>query len=98
MTFQQPMHNGRFSIIIPNWNGQHHLPVCLDALRAQTYPDVEVIIADNASSDGSQAFIRANYPEVILLELSETINDLRASLGFGVTRPGFTSVSGWMMW
>ena len=41
------------SVVIPNWNGAHHLPTCLDALRAQTYPRVEVIVADNASTDGS---------------------------------------------
>jgi len=60
-----------FSVVIPNWNGLRFLPVCLDALAAQTYPNVEVIIADNASTDGSQAFIRQNYPAVVLVELSE---------------------------
>lgn len=63
----------RLSVVIPNWNGQHFLTVCLDALRAQTHPDVEVIIADNASEDGSQAFIKENYPEVVLIELSENM-------------------------
>ena len=60
-----------FSVVIPNWNGLRFLPVCLDALAAQTYPNVEVIIADNASTDGSQAFIRDNYPAVVLVELPE---------------------------
>jgi GT2 family glycosyltransferase len=60
-----------FSVVIPNWNGQHFLQVCLDSLRGQTHPNVEVIIADNASEDGSQAFIRENYPEVKLVELPE---------------------------
>ncbi len=65
------MSNPLFSIVIPNWNGQHFLQVCLDSLRAQTYPHIEVIIADNASADGSQAYIRENYPEVRLIELPE---------------------------
>lgn len=60
-----------FSIVIPNWNGKHFLQVCLDALRAQTYKNTEVIIVDNASSDGSQDYIKTNYPEVILIELAE---------------------------
>ncbi len=60
-----------FSVVIPNWNGLRFLPVCLDALAAQTYPNIEVIIADNASTDGSQAFIRQNYPAVVLVELPE---------------------------
>lgn len=63
--------SGRFSVVIPNWNGKHFLQTCLDALRAQTYPDLEVIIVDNASQDGSQDFIRTHYPEVRLIELPE---------------------------
>jgi len=46
------------SIVIPNWNGLRFLETCLNALAAQTYPHSEVIIVDNASTDGSQAFIR----------------------------------------
>ena len=59
------------SIIIPNWNGRRHLATCLTSLRRQTMTNFEVIVVDNASSDGSQEFIRQNYPEVVLLELPE---------------------------
>jgi GT2 family glycosyltransferase len=58
-----------FSIVIPNWNGKPFLAPCLDALARQTYPDLEIIIVDNASHDGSQALIRAAYPQVRLIEL-----------------------------
>src|SRR4051794_15502152 len=57
------------SVIIPNWNGARFLRPCLDSLRAQTYRPVEIIVADGASSDGSQELIRAEYPEVQLLVL-----------------------------
>lgn len=60
-----------FSIIIPNWNGAKFLPTCLDALAKQTYPHIEVIVADNASHDGSQALIQKQYPAVKLIELPE---------------------------
>ncbi len=59
------------SIVIPNWNGASFLPTCLDSLRRQTHPRVEVIVADNASTDGSQALLEAQYPEVRLLALGE---------------------------
>jgi GT2 family glycosyltransferase len=65
------MDEGLFSVVIPNWNGRHFLAVCLDALARQTYPQLEVIIVDNASSDGSQEFIRDHYPGVRLVELPE---------------------------
>jgi GT2 family glycosyltransferase len=61
------------SIVIPNWNGVHHLRVCLDALRAQTYPHVEVVLVDNASTDGSQTFVTEGYPEVRLLALDRNL-------------------------
>jgi GT2 family glycosyltransferase len=58
-----------FSVVIPNWNGKQHLAICLDALRGQTYRDFEILLVDNGSSDGSQAFVQTQYPEVRLLDL-----------------------------
>lgn len=57
------------SVIIPNWNGAAHLPVCLDSLRAQTVRDFEIIVADNASADDSRELLTRQYPEVRLLAL-----------------------------
>ncbi|MGD9145399.1 MAG: glycosyltransferase family 2 protein [Anaerolineae bacterium] len=61
------------SVVIPNWNGVHHLPVCLDALQDQSYPHIEVILVDNGSTDGSQALVREQYPEVRLLALERNL-------------------------
>jgi GT2 family glycosyltransferase len=58
-----------FSVVIPNWNGAHHLPTCLDALRAQTYSNLEVIVVDNASQDNSRQLLADRYPEVRLIAL-----------------------------
>lgn len=60
---------GLLSIVIPHWNGKHFLPDCMAALAKQTYSPVEIIIVDNASTDGSQAYIRENHPKVNLIEL-----------------------------
>jgi len=59
------------SIVIPNWNGAHHLPTCLESLRRQTYPHVEIIVADNRSTDGSLELLARDYPEVQVLALGE---------------------------
>jgi GT2 family glycosyltransferase len=57
------------SIIIPNWNGAHFLPACLNSLRAQTHREHEVIVADNASTDNSRDLLARNYPEVKVVAL-----------------------------
>ncbi|MCA9875027.1 MAG: glycosyltransferase family 2 protein [Anaerolineales bacterium] len=59
------------SIIIPHLNGRHHLDDCLPSLRHQTWRDFEVLLVDNGSTDGTQEYVAANYPEVRLIQLSE---------------------------
>ncbi len=59
------------TVVIPNWNGAAHLPVCLDSLRCQTYPQVEIIVVDNASSDSSLELLERDYQEVRPLPLEE---------------------------
>jgi len=41
------------SVVIVNRNGAEHLRICLPSLRAQSYEPIEIIVVDNASSDGS---------------------------------------------
>lgn len=59
------------SVIIPTWNGRHHLEACLDSLRQQQFSDFEIIVVDNSSTDETQSFLREYYPEVSLVELEE---------------------------
>ncbi len=54
----------KISVIILNWNGKHYLERCLSSTLKQTYPNFEVILVDNASTDGSVEFIRERFPEV----------------------------------
>jgi GT2 family glycosyltransferase len=64
-------HSSLLSVVIPHWNAIRFLPTCLDALRRQTYPHIEVIIADNNSTDGSRELVREQYPWVKLVELDD---------------------------
>lgn len=76
------------SIIIPHLNGREHLEVCLSALRRQTLPAFETIVVDNGSTDGSQAYIRDNFPEERLVELGR-------NLGFtGACNAGYAAANG----
>ena len=51
------------TIVIPNYNGIAFLKTCLDSVLAQTGVQMDVIIIDNGSVDGSQEFISSNYPQ-----------------------------------
>jgi GT2 family glycosyltransferase len=61
----------RVSVVIPNYNGQalleKNLPLLYRALQAAglTY---EIIIPDDASTDGSVAFLKARYPDIRVVE------------------------------
>jgi len=55
------------SIVIPNFNGRRHLEACLSSIQNLTYRHLEIIIVDNASTDGSVDFVKANYPRVKIL-------------------------------
>ena len=56
------------SIIIPHWNGIDVITECLESLQKATYPNFEVIIVDNNSSDDSVNYLRKNFPKVIIFE------------------------------
>jgi glycosyltransferase involved in cell wall biosynthesis len=44
----------RLSIGLPVYNSEHYLPGSIEALLGQTYTDFELIISDNASTDGTR--------------------------------------------
>jgi glycosyltransferase involved in cell wall biosynthesis len=46
------------SVIIPTCNRRAMLEKCLDALRRQTYPDYELIVVDDCSTDDTAQFLR----------------------------------------
>ncbi|MGH3762013.1 glycosyltransferase family 2 protein [Actinophytocola sp.] len=48
----------RLSIGLPVYNGEEYLAESLDALLGQSYDDFELIITDNASTDGTEAICR----------------------------------------
>ncbi len=57
-------HLPRVSIVIVTWNGRHLLEKCLPSVVATDYPDLEIIVADNASTDGTATWLAEQYPEV----------------------------------
>ena len=59
--------NGLVSIIVPVYNSSERLALCLDSIVGQTYKDIEVLIVDDCSTDGSLEICRtyeAKYPYI----------------------------------
>ncbi len=61
----------KVAVIIVNWNGRQFLAPCLNALKAQTWSDFEVIAVDNGSTDGSVELLERDFPWVQLIKNSE---------------------------
>ena len=62
--------------IIVNWNSQADVLECLESLQQATYSNLDIIVVDNGSTDGSVVSIRGQFPDVTVIENG-------ANLGFG---------------
>ncbi|MBP9693362.1 MAG: glycosyltransferase family 2 protein [Alphaproteobacteria bacterium] len=60
----------KLSIILPSYNRKHSLPRALSALTAGFCAlfEAEVIVIDDASTDGTEAFLRESYPHVTYIK------------------------------
>lgn len=79
----------KVSAIIVNWNGKNDTADCVQSLLEQDYPNVEIIVSDNGSTDGSLDFLRERFSTSIrLLENGR-------NLGFGTAvNRGFKAAVG----
>jgi GT2 family glycosyltransferase len=68
------------SVILVNFNDGERLSACLDSLREQSVePQIEVIVVDNASTDGSGTRVPVRFPEVRWLASPENAGFARAN-------------------
>lgn len=56
--------------IVVNWNQKRLLLECLTSIYASDFPEIKVIVVDNASSDGSAEAVERTYPDAILIRNS----------------------------
>lgn len=55
------------------YNGAHVLVRNIEALIGQSHPLHEIIVVDNASTDGAQALLAAQYPQVTVLRMPQNL-------------------------
>nr|NIO69480.1 glycosyltransferase [Anaerolineae bacterium] len=69
------------SIVIVNWNVRELLRRCLSSVYRATGDslELEVIVVDNASSDGSVAMVREDFPQVHLIANEENLGFTRGN-------------------
>lgn len=68
--------NMKVLIVLVNYNGLHLLKKHLQSVLSTKYPNFDVLVVDNGSTDGSVEFLKNEYPNVLLVESEE-------NLGFG---------------
>lgn len=67
------MANRRTALVILNWNGKHLLGRFLPGIIKHTPPEVEIIVADNASGDGSVQFLKKHFPGIRIITMEENL-------------------------
>ncbi len=57
--------------IIPTFNRKDKLCRFLDLILVQTYPDLQIIVVDSSSSDGTVDLVQKRFPQVTLVQVSD---------------------------
>lgn len=72
------------SVIIVNWNAKQLLKDCINSIyKGARDLQLEIIVVDNGSTDGSQNMVKKSFPQVILIENEKNLGFSRANnIGF----------------
>jgi len=71
------------SIVVLNWNGERVIRLSLDSIRKLDYPNIEVIVVDNGSTDASIDTISNEFPDFRLLKNSKNLG-FSAGMNIGI--------------
>ena len=57
----------KVAVVILNWNGKKFLHDLLPTLIQHTPADVDIVVGDNASTDGSVEFLQEVHPQIKII-------------------------------
>ena len=63
----------KITAIIVNWNDKDVIGDCIQSILAQGRSDIDIIVSDNGSDDGSVDSIREQFPSVQIIENGKNI-------------------------
>src|SRR6202012_5495724 len=61
----------KVAVVILNWNGIKHLREFLPSVLASTWPNLDIIVGDNGSTDGSVEMLKNEFPAVRIIQNDE---------------------------
>jgi GT2 family glycosyltransferase len=73
------------SVIILSWNGLNFIEACLEAVLSQTYLNIEFIVVDNASTDGTPELVAEKFPAIQLIKNERNLG-FAAGMNVGLTQ------------
>lgn len=68
---KQMTNSPKVAVVILNWNNLNYLKQFLPTVLASTYRNLEVVVGDNGSTDGSVAYLQENFPTVRVIANGE---------------------------
>ncbi|MFH1999567.1 MAG: glycosyltransferase [Planctomycetota bacterium] len=80
--FNTSTFDDRVVVIVPTWNSIKQLPACLASLERQAVLKLELIVSDNNSGDGTEAYVRENHPQFRFIQ-SRTGMGISAAINRG---------------
>ena len=83
-------HVPEVTIIVIAHSAREQLERCFDSIRQYASMPVQPILVDNASTDDTRTWVRAEHPEVELIELSENVGDTSRNYGLERAKGRYT--------
>lgn len=75
------------SLVLLSWNRKDDVLESLRRIKQSSWPRLEIVVADNASTDGTPEAVRAHHPDVALIEIGK-------NMGIGAWNVGFRRSTG----